>query len=253
MKKLLLGALSIFALAANVSAQDGIEIHIDGAGAGADVSGTVVQRTITDAGNLEVKFYVTNNTGSDEQWRITRVIQTQPPSNWFDQVCWPPQCYLTQGAQSYVTPSTQGNPAPTITNGSALTTNSQDAILKPIVVHGSVGGNAKYMYYITDNAGNFVDSVGLEISSTLGINDPVASLSVNVSPNPASNAINVSTEGANNATVKIVDVLGNVVLSERAISSYETIDVSKFKNSIYFVMVEAEGIKPVIRRVIVRH
>ena len=194
---------------------------------------------------------VTNSTGSDEQWRITRVKQSVP-AGWNDQVCWPPQCYPTSG-DTYITPNTAGNPAPIIVNGTDQTTNSELAELKPQVSPDqSANGVATYMYYITDLAGNYVDSVGLRFNFTLDVQE-APSLSVNVAPNPADNYIKIKATGSNEATVKIVDVLGNVVMKETFIESSKTVDVTDFKNGIYFIRVEAPGAQTINRKVIVRH
>jgi len=48
------------------------------------------------------------------------------------------------------------------------------------------------------------------------------------------------------------DVLGNTLLSKK-ISGSETIDVSEFRNGIYFITMEAKGAKKINRKVIVRH
>ena len=50
-----------------------------------------------------------------------------------------------------------------------------------------------------------------------------------------------------------VDVLGNVVLNETSFNQTKKIDVSNFRNGIYFVKVESEGSKAITRKVVVRH
>ena len=108
MKRILLG---IIALASFGVANAQIEIQYDGTGP--DISGTIVEINVDQntPTPFAPKFYVTNNTGSDAQWRIVRVKESVP-STWIDQVCWPPQCYSTSG-DVYTTPSSAGNPAPT--------------------------------------------------------------------------------------------------------------------------------------------
>jgi hypothetical protein len=80
----------------------------------------------------------------------------------------------------------------------------------------------------------------------------LASVEVNVAPNPATDYVKVTAEGVESATVKMIDVLGNVILKE-TIKGSKTIDVSEFRNGIYFVIIEAEGVKTINRKVIVRH
>ena len=52
--------------------------------------------------------------------------------------------------------------------------------------------------------------------------------------------------------LKIVDLLGNTVLTE-TIDSNSKIDVSEFKNGIYFIIVDAEGVKFANRKLVVKH
>jgi len=249
MKRILLSTLS-FVILSTVSAQ--VEITVDGTGP--DVSGTTVVVNVDASTEFpyDEHFIVTNSTGSDAQWRITRVKQSVP-AGWSDLVCWPPQCFIPS-SDLYVTPNSGGTPAPTIVNGTSQTTNGELAELKPkITPDMSSNSSATYMYYITDLSGNYVDSVGLQLNFTLGIEEQAPSLSVNVAPNPASDYIKVKAEGVHGATAKIMDVLGNIVMKETIIGSSKTIDVSKFRNGIYFIVVEAPGAKTVNRKVIVRH
>ena len=120
MKKFILSLSAIFTLSffGVIAQSNGIEIRLDGLGA--DISGGVhsvnLYATSPDlvGGVYQVHFDVTNNTGSDAQWKITRK-KMSVPATWADQVCWPPQCYPTSG-DVYSTPNTGGNPAPTIVN-----------------------------------------------------------------------------------------------------------------------------------------
>jgi Secretion system C-terminal sorting domain len=268
MKKILLGLFSLF-LVANANAQGGIEIRLDSAdidgthitlaNPGADVTGTIVDFPFTTAGtNLTVHFVVTNNTGSNQKWKITRVQQMVPPASWSDQVCWPPLCYPATGI-TFSTPNSGGSPAPTVVDGADTTaivlpayTTSYLAEIKPIISMGTAA-SALYMYYVTDvTTGAYIDSVGLRVDYLVGVEENAA-LSVNISPNPASEYVNINTSGVNSASVKIVDVLGNVVLKETVMQASKKIDVARFHNGIYFVIVEAEGAKTITRKVIVRH
>jgi len=56
-----------------------------------------------------------------------------------------------------------------------------------------------------------------------------------------------------NANIKVVDVLGNTVYNETITNGSKNVDVSSFKNGVYFVIVEVPGIKPMNRKLIIRH
>lgn len=77
--------------------------------------------------------------------------------------------------------------------------------------------------------------------------------SVNVAPNPASAQIILSANSASDFQIKLTDVLGNLILSESFFDGLGKLDISKYRNGIYFITVEAEGVKPITRKLIIRH
>ena len=77
-------------------------------------------------------------------------------------------------------------------------------------------------------------------------------ISFSAVPNPASDYVLISTNGIDNATIKIIDILGNTIYLEN-ISTTKKIDVSDYKNGIYFVSIESSDSKIVNRRLIVKH
>ena len=248
MKKLILGiftAVTCFSLNAQIIQMDG---------AGPDLAGTTVDITVDGNTTLpiEPKFHITNDTGSDQQWRFKRV-RVNVPSNWTDNICWPPLCYLTQGAQTYFTPNTGTQPAPIIVAGEDTTTTGLKAELKPqYYPDGTSDSYAEFMYYLTDGPGNIVDSLGIRIFYFVGLEETLPTLDLSVSPNPAADYINVKSEGVSQATVKVVDILGNIVREEK-VQGQKKIDVLDLNNGVYFVILESEGLKPVNKKIIVRH
>lgn len=248
MKRILLGILLLTSLGA-VNAQ--VEIQQDGTGP--DISGTIIDIDVDQSTPTPYtpKFYVTNNTGADAQWRIVRVKQNVP-AGWTDQVCWPPSCFPASG-DIYTTPSTAGNPAPTIVDGTHMTTNAETAEIKPQVYPDGANAVAVYMYYVIDNSDTYVDSIGVRFNFVLGVEENTPDLAITVAPNPANSYFKVKTNDVQDATIRVVDVLGNVVLKETVIGTSKTVNTESFRNGIYFVTVEAEGSQAITRKVIVRH
>jgi hypothetical protein len=250
--------LSVLTLT-SVSAQtSGIEIRLDGIGN--DLAGTTHFVTLNPnspeiAGNtpLEVHFDVTNNTGQDQQLRITRK-KINVPTTWVDQLCWPPSCYPTGNGVSYITPNTAGNPAPTIVNGTHMTANNETAELKPrITIDQSTATSALYRFYVTTTNGAFLDSIDLSINFTLGIQSIKQAPVITLAPNPATEYITISTGIIDNATVQIMDVLGNIIYRDVITNGSKLIDVSDFKNGVYFVVIDPVGMKPTNRKLIIKH
>ena len=263
MKKLILGFTAICVLSMTTArAQSGVEIRLDGVGA--DLAGTthnvnlsLSSSELTNYGNgtglFEIHFDITNNTGADGQWRITRK-KMSVPATWTDQVCWPPQCYNANG-DVYVTPNTVGSPAPTIVNGTAMSTNAEVADMKPrITLDLSAASSALYRYYVTDaSTGAYLDSIDLNINFALAVNPIKQNPTISLSPNPATDNVTVQLGNAETGSVRIVDALGNVVYNEMIANGTKSIDVSNFKNGVYFVIIDPSDAKPVNRKLIIRH
>ncbi len=264
MRKLLLNITAIAAFSFTSLAQsNGIEIRVDGLGN--DISGGEHSMVLTPAstelasGSLSVHFIVMNNTGSNQQWKITR-RRISVPTTWNDQLCWPPTCYPTGANDYYSTPNSGLNPAPTSISGThtvthpSLTSPAQAEIKPLISIDFSNAGFAQYRYYVTDaNSNVYLDSVDLTINFTLGVASLKQTPTMNVSPNPASDNVNISLGTTENGNIRILDVLGKVIYSESIYNGQKNINVSDFKNGVYFIMVEASGMKAINRKLIVRH
>lgn len=116
-------------------------------------------------------------------------------------------------------------------------------------------------------AGNYTVTVNMTISSGFGpfpatftwsltvgastniVSVPVKNTTVAVSPNPASNQISVSA-GFQFQSVKIVDLLGNLVIAQKMNEHSDTnIDITKLIPGIYFAEV-SDGNKSVARKFI---
>lgn len=240
MKKIILSLFSITLISAAVNAQ-AITINVDGTST--DISGTEHVEIVTSAveDELLVDFIVTNNTGATQNLSITR-SHVNLVSGWSDYFCWglsgqAGMCYAVQAAAVWTCS------AETVGDGEQGTLQAY--------INAPNSGTSTIRYYINDGS-TYLDSVDLVISSTASIQENV-SLSLNVSPNPANNVVNINMTGVNKADVKIVDVLGNIVFNEIVAETTKKVDVSRFRNGIYFITVDAEGIKPTTRKLIIRH
>lgn len=252
MKKLLLG---IFTLGMLATATAQIEIYEDGIGP--DVSGTIVTKTVdaTTSFPLLVHFHVVNNTGMDQQIRVVRFATVG--DLWRDDVCWPPTCYTVdddlpavENIVSYITPNSGGSPAPIIMDGTDSTTTGLLAELKPQIYPDQSSNNTGiYKYYLSSvTTGEYLDSVELHVTYLVGL-DEMTPVSVQVSPNPATDELYVVVSGDLEGDLKMVDVLGNVVYKGKA----GVIDVSSFNNGMYFIIAEDKAGRLSNHKVMVRH
>lgn len=110
-------------------------------------------------------------------------------------------------------------------------------------------------YIVSDNLGNKLDSVDVRANATLATNVVSApvSVSVNSYPNPVTDFLNINITGSEENSVKIYDVLGNLVYSGN-MNSYKKISVSNLNNGVYILKVTSSNGKTLqSKKLIVRH
>ena len=244
MKKILL-TTTIFALCTFLG---NTQITINVQGQSADISGTVhdinidpSSGTIPTTGEYLLDLEIHNNTGLDKSWRVTRK-EVSVPAAWSDMICFS-SCFPPSNLEVYCTPPS----VPLVVN------NGASAV---VILHFSpeqaVAATATYRYYVSNDCSTFEDSVDIRFNFTLGLKTTKLNPTFNIAPNPANDYTVISSNGVENSNVKIVDVLGNVVYTE-TISSTKKIDLSDFKNGIYFITIETSDEKISNRKLIIRH
>lgn len=198
----------------------------------------------SDTGTISVNVEVTALSADVSGLKVRRVI-VNPIASWKDDVCWGiginGQCYFgVQGTNPFTTP-----------NDVTVTDSTTSVLLLKISPKDPDYGCGEYRYYI-EQAGTILDSVNVTICKTLDVEE-LTPLSISVAPNPANDYFTVTSNQSNDVRIKVVDVLGNTVLKETVMGPSKTIRTTDLRNGIYFVTVEAEGQRPVNRKVIVRH
>jgi hypothetical protein len=86
----------------------------------------------------------------------------------------------------------------------------------------------------------------------VGLEEATPLLDLYVSPKPATDHINVKADCESQATIKMMDILGNIIREEN-VQGQKKIVVLDLNNGVYFVILESEGLKPVNKKIIVRH
>ncbi|MEJ6775889.1 MAG: T9SS type A sorting domain-containing protein [Crocinitomicaceae bacterium] len=241
MKKILLAIIATITLMTSSFAQ-GVTIFND-PGTFTDISGTKQEVILYESvmNHHLLDFIINNETGSAQSWKITRSILNEP-AGWSNFLCWGPNpgiglCYPANANTEWSSAAEDIAP-----NGSGKL---QTYVTAP------TQGSATYRYYVSTDGANFLDSVDVEVNSSLSIYEK-PSLTVSVVPNPANSYVSVSANGVNSASVTLVDVLGNIIMKE-TMSGSKTINISDYKNGIYFFRIESDGVKAITRKIIVRH
>lgn len=188
---------------------------------------------------LDLEIY--NKSIEQQSWRVTRSL-ISVPTDWVDQLCLPSgNCYPTSN-DIWTTPV-------------SFTVNSEDTakINLHIIPTKEKAATGTYRYYLGDGE-TYSDSVDVQVNYTLlaGLKTVKANSSLSISPNPANDYVVISNNLVENGTVKIIDILGNVVYTDSMIAS-KKIDVSDFKNGVYFITIENGNAKIANRKLVVRH
>jgi hypothetical protein len=213
-------------------------------GASGDISGTQIDYA-SGGEEVVVDIHVENKTGASQDLTIQRV-RTNETTGWTDYLCWGHStdpfggvCYPASALNPWVTAT-----AVTVGDGEA------GSIAVHIKPEGDLGCTV-YRYIVMDGATelSFLD-IGVCKSAAI---EEITPLSITVAPNPANTFVNIKTNGVDGAAVKMMDVLGNVVLKQTVMGTSKTINTESFRNGIYFLVVEADGVKAINRKVIIRH
>jgi hypothetical protein len=246
MNKLLLSITACLTLGFSASAQD-YAIY-EGASSTTDISGTTVQVQVGSS-TYEGFFFGKNLTGTPIEVKVRRVSLIAPPTAVTEQVCTGPipdpnaigNCFdIAAGNANWLSP-----------NSYIIDATNKANIEVHIDPHGSMG-MVHNRYYIEDLSGNKLDSMDLKIANFASIKDVKPSVTFSVYPNPADDLLTLSVQGSSENTVKIVDVLGNVVMDDK-MNTTKKIDVRDLKNGVYILTVYANGSLLQTRRVVVRH
>ncbi len=246
MKKQLLLIFSSFCFGAFVMAQDEITMNL--VGNTDDISGTTITETSTGS-EVHVEVEVFNTSSMAKTWYVTR-LELNQSMNWTNNLCWGPNpdpnfegiCYgVSQMATNpWTTPNSVTIPA----GGSGK--------LIVYVTPNDNSGSGSYKYYISENGTSYDDSLQINVSSTASVKDMKSTPSLTVAPNPASDNLMISAPGVDQGTIKVVDVLGNMILNE-SFNGSRKLNVESFRNGVYFVIIEGNGIQSVNRKFVVRH
>lgn len=254
MKKIILSSLLFIGASFLSTAQDNIEINVSGTGIAGNTTATgdntdyssghaAFEYNTSASGTIDFYLDVHNNTSVTKDWRISRLNEAGIPGGWSNMVC-VDVCFPPSTDNPYCSPNS-ANGILTLAPGAS------GEISYHVTVGSSAYGTGKYMLYLGDCT-TFEDSIELQINYAVGVKELNQAPSFSMYPNPANDLVSIQLNNSKNGTVKIVDLVGNIVYSE-TISSSKTLNTSEFKNGIYFVTIESEGQRMTSRKLVVKH
>lgn len=242
MKQTILNSIAFLGFAIAGISQDNITMKIAGDVTDYSSGHSPYVKVVSAAGIVDFDIDVANATGVDKSWRLTRLNETDVPSTWSSTICAGTSCFTPSALNPWCSPLSL--PLDAVNGGIGIITFHVTIPTATI----SVG---TYRIYIGDCT-NFDDSIDVQINVVAGIKETKQTASFSIFPNPSDEAVNIQLNNSKNGTIKIIDLVGNVVYTEE-IASSSKVNVSEFKNGIYFVMIEADGVKLSSRKLVVRH
>lgn len=190
------------------------------------INGTIVNVDVDHAGQ-NVYMHCINDGAVTVNWKFRRVILNQSTS-FTDEFCDNLACVPATG-NDWTTPYTVPVAA------------GDSTIFKPVLTF-TGGGTALIRYYVLDDGDEKLDSVDLNVNSTVSFDEQVK-VNVSTYPNPASDVFNIVLDklNGNNVEVEFLSVLGSRISVIKLKEGTNSIDVTSFKNGVYFYAIKQNG------------
>lgn len=239
MKKLI---LSVFAAAAFLSARSqSLQLLDTATQASAQAS---YNWWVGSGDSYNETFYVKNHTSSAVTFMVKKYVYANPGSLNDITFCIGTFCYGASVTQS-------GNI--TIAANGTLPSGQGSYGLSTDFDAGSASGTTSQVRYSLINVNNAADSISVLINYNIGVSGikpAAANYSIsNIAPNPAKESVtlNYDIKNAQNASVKIYNMIGNLVKTVQLdnVANSAKIDVSTLEEGMYFysVMVGNKAVK----------
>ena len=182
---------------------------------------------VKDYAGFDVYMHCQNNTGSAVDINFRRVILSNNDSIFNDQFCDNNLCYSCFG-NDWTTPAL--NPLQ----------NGDSCLMKP-TFYFSNGGNVLIRYYILDINDNPIDSVDVNITNTVGVEE-INNL-ISVYPNPVNSFLNIdfSINLLKPVIIFIYDLNGKEILNSFLCSNQNSIKLNSLKSGLYLYKIYDES------------
>jgi Secretion system C-terminal sorting domain len=208
------------------------------------VNGSIIYESVLSTNfitsNIKVKYLGT----TQQDIYVSRKIITTPSSTWAEQICWG-SCHNISSLDPIF-----NLPLPySMVPNSPLAANVIYIKVTPDPISGAP---AHYRYYIGTFQNPHMDSVDLVLTTSLGAKEIKKDIRISVAPNPANENVVIHVNNFETGTLKIVDMLGNVLLKE-GFSGSKSVNVEDFRDGVYFIIISGEGMNTINRKLVVRH
>ncbi len=257
MKKIVLFPLIFLAFSA--FSQDNIVIKVVAAGVPETATGDntdyssghspFIYSTTTNGSTIDFDFDVTNTTGADVSWRVTRFNEADVPSDWSSRNCFGANCFLINSANPWCSPDNIVTPPKVnrleIANGAT-------ANMSFHVITGSQGSGT-YKLYLGNDCNTYADSVEIQVNFSVGIDEiNPFSQEIKISPNPVNDVFSFQLPNHLITGFSIMNIVGKTLYTGENEGSAD-INLSDLPNGIYYLLVKTETGGILSRKFMVNH
>ena len=234
MKKFILPTLLSVLLSFNTSAQ--ISIYWDD-DPGNTYNGSIINIS-KDVAGFDVYMHCRNTGTSTQEIKFRRVILNSTV-NFSDQFCDNNLCYPCFG-------NDWTSPASTILNVGDSST------MKPTLNFSNGAGTAEIRYYILDASDQPIDSVDVNITCTVGIEE-ASSWIKNIYPNPTSEIVTIENSSISAMALEIYNNQGKLIQNHILTPGLNNLNVASFPNGNYSLNIFKQGQFISSKRLVIQH
>ena len=209
-----------------------------------DTSGYVLEYAATTPLN-SFHLYdlrVHNESDIDQEWMITRRVISQP-EGWTNYICWGPAvgggaCYPSNSDLEW--------------SSDAFPIESGEFGKLSIYINAPFEGSSLCRYYISTDGIDYIDSIDIHITQTVGITANFVENKISFFPNPASETIQIISPIIEAYQMQIINLQGKLIMNIDLKSYISYIDISSISAGNYFVLFRDEEGVEVIEKLIIK-
>ena len=193
---------------------------------------------LKDVGSFDVYMHCENTGTTNQEVKFRRIVVNQSVT-FSDQFCDNNLCYPCFG-------SDWTSPASTVLMP------GDSSVMKPTISFLNGAGTAEIRYYILDVNDQPIDSVDVNITCTVGMEDTYKNIT-RIYPNPSAVMLNVESVFGSKLELNILNKSGESVDFKSILHRKNTFDVSHLSNGNYFINVISNGELIETKKIIVLH
>ena len=193
---------------------------------------------LKDVGSFDVYMHCENTGTTNQEVKFRRIVVNSSVT-FSDQFCDNNLCYPCFGSD-WTSPA------------STVLTPGDSSVMKPTISFLNGAGTAEIRYYILDVNDQPIDSVDVNITCTVGMDDTYKNIT-RFYPNPTAVTLNVESVFGSKLELNILNKNGESVDFKSILHRKNTFDVSHLSNGNYFINVISNGELIETKKIIVLH